>query len=216
MGPQPPDLAHKAVCCGLGAVSWASSRWQRRTGLEGGPESAGGREGGLVVRSQSGLLSQSGYLERTTLPGSLPRPGPLPDVCPLGVCFGGFVSGVTLCPAGCDCSVLGSHRDMPCDEESGQCLCLPHVVGPKCDQCAPYHWKLASGRGCEPCACDPHNSLSPQCNQVQEGVVPWVPPRERGPAHLPLSPLHAAESQTGLLLPHSPWGCHRISLLVWI
>lgn len=72
----------------------------------------------------------------------------------------------TFAPVGCDCSVLGSRQDMPCDEESGRCLCLPHVVGPKCDQCAPYHWKLASGRGCEPCACDPNNSLSPQCNQV--------------------------------------------------
>ncbi|KAK2086469.1 Laminin subunit beta-3 [Saguinus oedipus] len=54
---------------------------------------------------------------------------------------------------------------MPCDEESGRCLCLPNVVGSKCDQCGPYHWKLASGQGCEPCACDSHNSLSPQCNQ---------------------------------------------------
>ncbi|XP_019523254.1 PREDICTED: laminin subunit beta-3 [Hipposideros armiger] len=72
--------------------------------------------------------------------------------------------------AGCDCSVLGSRQDMPCDEESGRCLCLPHVVGPKCDQCAPYHWKLASGRGCEPCACDPNNSLSPQCNQISSSM----------------------------------------------
>lgn len=76
-------------------------------------------------------------------------------------------SSSAFAPVGCDCSVLGSRQDMPCDEESGRCLCLPHVVGPKCDQCAPYHWKLASGRGCEPCACDPNNSFSPQCNQVR-------------------------------------------------
>ena len=74
--------------------------------------------------------------------------------------------------AGCDCSVLGARRDVPCDEETGRCVCLPHVVGPKCDQCAPHHWKLASGRGCEPCACDPHNSLGPQCNQVHCGLAP--------------------------------------------
>lgn len=74
--------------------------------------------------------------------------------------------------AGCDCSVLGSRRDVPCDEETGRCVCLPHVVGPKCDQCAPHHWKLASGRGCEPCACDPRNSLGPQCNQVHRGLAP--------------------------------------------
>ncbi|XP_027466863.2 laminin subunit beta-3 [Zalophus californianus] len=84
------------------------------------------------------------------------------------LCKPGFTGLTYANPQGChrcDCSILGSRRDMPCDEESGQCLCLPHVVGPKCDQCAPYHWKLASGRGCEPCACDPHNSLGPQCNQ---------------------------------------------------
>ncbi|XP_040302259.1 laminin subunit beta-3 [Herpailurus yagouaroundi] len=84
------------------------------------------------------------------------------------LCKPGFTGLTYANPQGChrcDCNILGSRRDMPCDEESGHCLCLPHVVGPKCDQCAPYHWKLASGRGCEPCACDPHNSLSPQCNQ---------------------------------------------------
>ncbi|XP_039726228.1 laminin subunit beta-3 [Pteropus medius] len=84
------------------------------------------------------------------------------------LCKPGFTGLSSANPQGChrcDCSVLGSQQDMPCDEESGRCLCLPHVVGPKCDQCAPYHWKLASGRGCEPCACDPNNSLSPQCNQ---------------------------------------------------
>ncbi|XP_077934311.1 laminin subunit beta-3 isoform X2 [Halichoerus grypus] len=84
------------------------------------------------------------------------------------LCKPGFTGLTYANPQGChrcDCSILGSRRDMPCDEESGQCLCLPHVVGPKCDQCAPYHWKLASGRGCEPCACDPQSSLGPQCNQ---------------------------------------------------
>ncbi|XP_036128546.1 laminin subunit beta-3 [Molossus molossus] len=84
------------------------------------------------------------------------------------LCKPGFTGLTYTNPQGChrcDCSLLGSRRDMPCDEESGRCLCLPHVVGPQCDQCAPYHWKLASGRGCEPCACDPNNSLSPQCNQ---------------------------------------------------
>ncbi|XP_042537993.1 laminin subunit beta-3 [Dipodomys spectabilis] len=84
------------------------------------------------------------------------------------LCKPGFTGLTYANPQGChrcDCSVLGARQDMPCDEESGRCLCLPNVVGPKCDQCAPSHWKLASGRGCEPCACDPRNSLSSQCNQ---------------------------------------------------
>ncbi|ERE72643.1 laminin subunit beta-3 [Cricetulus griseus] len=84
------------------------------------------------------------------------------------LCKPGFTGLTFANPQGChrcDCSILGARRDMPCEEESGRCLCLPNVVGPKCDQCAPSYWKLASGRGCEPCACDPRNSLSPQCNQ---------------------------------------------------
>ncbi|XP_023375269.1 laminin subunit beta-3 [Otolemur garnettii] len=84
------------------------------------------------------------------------------------LCKPGFTGLTNANPQGChrcDCSLLGARQDMPCDEETGRCLCLPNVVGPKCDQCAPYHWKLASGQGCQPCACDPHNSLSPQCNQ---------------------------------------------------
>ncbi|XP_008058180.1 laminin subunit beta-3 [Carlito syrichta] len=85
------------------------------------------------------------------------------------LCKPGFTGLTYSNPQGChrcDCNALGARRDMPCDEESGRCLCLPNVVGPKCDQCAPYHWKLASGQGCEPCACDLYNSLSPQCNQL--------------------------------------------------
>ncbi|XP_058131119.1 laminin subunit beta-3 isoform X2 [Dasypus novemcinctus] len=84
------------------------------------------------------------------------------------LCKPGFTGLTYSNPQGChrcDCNILGSRRDMPCDEESGRCLCLPNVEGPKCDQCAPNHWKLASGRGCEPCACDPQRSLGPQCNQ---------------------------------------------------
>ncbi|XP_068930871.1 laminin subunit beta-3 isoform X4 [Petaurus breviceps papuanus] len=84
------------------------------------------------------------------------------------LCKPGFTGLTYANPQGCsrcDCSILGSRRDMPCDEETGRCLCLPNVVGPKCDQCAPHYWKVASGRGCEPCNCDPHNSYSPQCNQ---------------------------------------------------
>ncbi|KAG8504403.1 Laminin subunit beta-3 [Galemys pyrenaicus] len=91
------------------------------------------------------------------------------------LCKPGFTGLAHADPRGCrrcDCNVLGSRQDLPCEEESGRCLCLPHVVGPKCDQCAPYHWKLASGRGCEPCVCDPRNSLSPQCHQASGRLQP--------------------------------------------
>ncbi|XP_028925322.1 laminin subunit beta-3 [Ornithorhynchus anatinus] len=85
------------------------------------------------------------------------------------LCKPGFTGLSVANPQGCsrcDCDDLGSRQDMPCDEESGKCLCLPNVVGPRCDQCAPGYWGIARGRGCQPCMCDPRTSLSPQCNQL--------------------------------------------------
>ncbi|OCT94287.1 hypothetical protein XELAEV_18011955mg [Xenopus laevis] len=49
----------------------------------------------------------------------------------------------------CTCIPQGSERDQPWDSETGQCKCLPNVVGQQCDQCATHHWNLASGQGCE-------------------------------------------------------------------
>ena len=54
-----------------------------------------------------------------------------------------------------------------CDPHNGQCPCLPNVVGVECDRCAVNHWKIASGRGCEFCDCDPTGSSSQQCNEVR-------------------------------------------------
>lgn len=67
----------------------------------------------------------------------------------------------------CVCHILGTNSSAgPCEPTTGQCHCLPNVQGLKCDQCIPNHWKIASGLGCELCACDPLGSLSPQCNEV--------------------------------------------------
>ncbi|XP_016334285.1 laminin subunit beta-1-like, partial [Sinocyclocheilus anshuiensis] len=53
-----------------------------------------------------------------------------------------------------------------CDLNSGQCQCLPNVVGQNCDQCAPDTWNMASGRGCEACDCDLNHSVSSSCNEI--------------------------------------------------
>ncbi|XP_038604980.1 laminin subunit beta-3 [Tachyglossus aculeatus] len=85
------------------------------------------------------------------------------------LCKPGFTRLTVANPQGCsrcDCNNLGSRQDMPCDEESGRCLCLPNVMGPKCDQCVPGYWGITRGQGCEPCRCDPRTSLSPHCNQL--------------------------------------------------
>ncbi|XP_066949126.1 laminin subunit beta-1 isoform X9 [Macrobrachium rosenbergii] len=66
----------------------------------------------------------------------------------------------------CVCNILGSDQSIGvCDHETGQCPCLANVLGQECDHCAPNHWKIASGEGCEPCACDPVGAYSNQCNE---------------------------------------------------
>uniref|UniRef100_A0A7N6BLQ8 Laminin, beta 2 (laminin S) n=1 Tax=Anabas testudineus TaxID=64144 RepID=A0A7N6BLQ8_ANATE len=72
----------------------------------------------------------------------------------------------------CTCNFLGTERsqcmereDCVCQRVTGQCQCLPNVIGLTCDHCAPNHWNLASGRGCETCGCDPNNSVTSSCNE---------------------------------------------------
>ncbi|KAG7166952.1 Laminin subunit beta-1-like, partial [Homarus americanus] len=75
----------------------------------------------------------------------------------------------------CVCNILGSNQTIGvCDHETGQCPCLPNVLGLECDHCAPNHWKIASGMGCEACACDPVGSYSDQCNEF-DGICECRP-----------------------------------------
>lgn len=72
----------------------------------------------------------------------------------------------------CNCFILGTDRDVCdddnncgiCDAETGQCPCLPNVIGRTCSQCAPDHWKIASGEGCVSCDCCSYGSVSSQCD----------------------------------------------------
>ncbi|XP_063219684.1 laminin subunit beta-1 isoform X2 [Bacillus rossius redtenbacheri] len=75
----------------------------------------------------------------------------------------------------CVCDLLGTDKNAgPCSRETGQCPCLPNVIGLSCDECAENHWKIASGTGCEPCNCDPVGSYSDQCN-LYEGQCDCKP-----------------------------------------
>ncbi|XP_053321439.1 laminin subunit beta-1 [Spea bombifrons] len=72
----------------------------------------------------------------------------------------------------CICNYLGTEQNMckdglacHCNRTTGQCPCLPNVIGQSCDSCAPNTWNLASGTGCELCGCDTVRSLGPSCNE---------------------------------------------------
>ncbi|RWS31675.1 Laminin subunit alpha-like protein [Leptotrombidium deliense] len=50
----------------------------------------------------------------------------------------------------CNCNKTGSEK---CDHKTGECKCLPQVIGETCDQCEPNHWDFFSRKGCRPCEC---------------------------------------------------------------
>ncbi|NXC37050.1 LAMB3 protein, partial [Campylorhamphus procurvoides] len=110
-----------------------------------------------------------------TVPGSVCDPVTGRCVCKENVqgdrchlCKPGFTQLANPNPLGCrrcTCNALGTRQDMPCDDETGRCFCLPNVVGNDCDQCAAEHWDMGSRQGCQPCDCHPRGSHSPHCNQ---------------------------------------------------
>ncbi|XP_022105755.1 laminin subunit gamma-1-like [Acanthaster planci] len=82
-------------------------------------------------------------------------------------CLAGFFGDALALPKGqcksCDCYYTGSFG-IECDQTTGQCDCLPFVVGRQCDQCDQGYWDLESGRGCQPCNCDSTGSTAIQCD----------------------------------------------------
>ncbi|XP_029993162.1 LOW QUALITY PROTEIN: laminin subunit beta-1a [Sphaeramia orbicularis] len=73
----------------------------------------------------------------------------------------------------CVCNHLGSEPsscpstdECHCDRNSGQCHCLPNVIGQHCDRCAPDTWNMASGHGCQTCDCNPIHSYGTSCNEI--------------------------------------------------
>ncbi|XP_061592828.1 laminin subunit beta-2 isoform X1 [Cololabis saira] len=93
------------------------------------------------------------------------------DAC--GVCRSGYFGDAARrnCRK-CTCNFLGTELsqcmergDCVCQRASGQCQCRPNVVGLSCDHCAPNHWNMGGGAGCQPCDCDPNNSVTSSCNE---------------------------------------------------
>ncbi|XP_035224803.1 laminin subunit beta-1-like isoform X2 [Stegodyphus dumicola] len=75
----------------------------------------------------------------------------------------------------CVCNSLGtSDVDGYCDGKTGQCPCLPNVVGISCDRCLPNHWNISSKAGCVHCDCDSLGSYAFECNEF-DGQCPCKP-----------------------------------------
>ena len=74
--------------------------------------------------------------------------------------------------AECDCDPRGS-RTSVCDRVTGQCACLPSVVGRRCIECADRHFGYGSTVGCSPCGCHPEGAEGYQCDML--GQCPCKP-----------------------------------------
>ena len=59
-----------------------------------------------------------------------------------------------------------------CDPLTGQCACLPGVIGEKCETC-PYRWVLIPDAGCFECDSCAHNLLD-VTDQLKQTIDPYV------------------------------------------
>ncbi|XP_052593935.1 usherin [Peromyscus californicus insignis] len=67
----------------------------------------------------------------------------------------------------CECDSLGTLPGSICDPVSGQCLCLPHRQGRRCEQCQPgFYISPGHAAGCLPCLCHTVGAVSRVCNSV--------------------------------------------------
>lgn len=80
----------------------------------------------------------------------------------------------------CNCNPYGTEGDAStnCDHQTGQCKCLPNVVGKRCDACEKDFFGLGNKDGCTYCNCDPEGTQnrSTTCDVVS-GQCQCLPSR---------------------------------------
>ncbi|KAM5238832.1 usherin [Ctenodactylus gundi] len=65
----------------------------------------------------------------------------------------------------CDCDSSGTLPGSLCDPISGQCQCLPHRQGRRCDQCQPgFYLSPGNASGCLPCSCHASGAVDRVCS----------------------------------------------------
>ncbi|XP_071295642.1 laminin subunit beta-1-like isoform X1 [Agelaius tricolor] len=89
-------------------------------------------------------------------------PHPLAEACARLVCSVSALMHGGALP--CQCDPQGS-RSSECQVQGGQCECKPHVIGRRCDHCAPGSFGFGP-LGCSPCTCSPEGSVSQLCDKV--------------------------------------------------
>uniref|UniRef100_A0A673JID4 Laminin, alpha 5 n=1 Tax=Sinocyclocheilus rhinocerous TaxID=307959 RepID=A0A673JID4_9TELE len=67
----------------------------------------------------------------------------------------------------CDCA----HTHGNCNADTGECICPPHTLGLKCEECEEGHWGHDDVSGCKVCNCSAEGSSSSQC-ELQSGQCP--------------------------------------------
>ncbi len=91
-------------------------------------------------------------------------------------CLPGYWGDAQLDPKGdcekCLCYAPGTKKPsadyevLECQQTDGQCQCLPHATGKRCELCEPGYFNLTSGQGCERCNCDVEGSSNNTCDIV--------------------------------------------------
>ncbi|XP_065600248.1 usherin [Cyrtonyx montezumae] len=67
----------------------------------------------------------------------------------------------------CDCDAKGTLAGTVCDHISGQCVCLPHRQGRRCNECKPgFYFAPSSVTGCLPCLCHAAGSVNQVCDKL--------------------------------------------------
>ena len=64
--------------------------------------------------------------------------------------------------ADCDCDPIGS-ASLFCHKNTGQCECLKHIIGKKCEKCEEGKYDFENSQCQKDCECDMLGSVSKAC-----------------------------------------------------
>ena len=77
----------------------------------------------------------------------------------------------------CDCDVRGTENGSLACNDTGNCYCMPHVTGSKCDACAPGYFNLSADHvgGCVSCDCFVRGTAAGKVCDPEQGKCDCLP-----------------------------------------